>query len=144
MKALTLRLPWAVFAVNGRKRLESRKGPVLNRYTGLLAIHVSKRSPGWQDELGRLTSVFALTPDDMRNPHGLSADDLAGHVIGTVTAGHTYRDTPLFRAGDQERDDAVYGDLTDRYLTTLTDPAWLKAPVPRKGSLGLWNWPVSL
>ena len=139
MKALTLRLPWAVLVVTGRKRLESRRGPVLNRYTGPLAIHVSKRSPGWEDELARLTQLFRLDPDDMANPFGLATDALGGHLIGTVTAGRTIRITPLFPGGGGMLNAAVFDDLRDRYLTDLTDPGWLADPVPARGSLGLWK-----
>lgn len=142
MRALTLRLPWAVLVVTGRKPLESRKGPVLNRHTGVFAVHVSKRSPGWRAELERLAGLYPLTVEDMTNPYGIDdTDDLAGHIIGTVVAGRTHQDVPFFRAGDRERDAAVFDTLMGRYLTELTDPRWLPAPVPYRGRLGLWPAP---
>lgn len=143
MRALTLRLPWAVLVVTGRKRIESRRGPVLNRHAGPFAVHVSKRSPGWEQELERLAELFGLSEDDMRHPFsGLRTEDLGGHVIGTVIATNTTRETPLFPADDRARDGAVFDDLAGRYLTGLVDPAWLPTPIPARGSLGLWDAPM--
>lgn len=141
MRVLTFRLPWAVLAVTGRKHIESRRGPVLNRYTGRFAIHVSKKSPGWELELLRLGELFDLTAADVASPYNplRTMESLSGHIIGTVTAGPTVRDTPLYRADDTVRDGAVFDDLADRWLTTLWRPRWLHAPVPASGRLGLWS-----
>lgn len=81
------------------------------------------------------------TDVDQPNPR---CPHCAGRIIVTVVAGRTWQDVPFFRAGDRARDRAVFDDLKGRYLTDLTEPRWLDAPIPARGMLGLWPAPVDL
>ena len=137
MKALTMRRPWAELLVNGRKIRESRKGPVLNRHRGALAIHVSQRSPGWEEEAERLREFFGLSDEDLAVPYPID-----GCVIGTVMAGRTVRLIEPYSAAAFARfqNEAVFADIEKRYLTALTAARWLDVPVPAKGRQSLWGW----
>ncbi len=135
-----MRRPWAELVVSGRKTLETRVGPVLSRYRGEIAIHVSARSPGWQEALAHLVRRFDLRPHHYTPP--ISSID--GCVIGMVRVVGCWREgmPQLFRTDslDDIRDRGVFEDVEGRYLADLRDPRWLDAPVPAKGSLGLWEW----
>lgn len=136
MKALTMRRPWAELLVNGRKIRESRKGPVLNRHRGPLAIHVSQKSPGWEEEAERLRCRFGLTDENFAVPFPID-----GCVIGTVVAGDTFKlEIYSATAFSRYQNEAVYADIEGRYLTALTGARWLNAPVPAKGRQSLWEW----
>ena len=137
MKALTMRRPWAELLVNGRKIRESRKGPVLNRHRGQLAIHVSQKSPGWERDAERLRYQFGLSDEDFAVPFPID-----GCVIGTVMAGRTFKFIRPYSAMVLSRyqNEAVYADIEKRYLTALTRARWLEAPVPAKGRQSMWEW----
>ena len=137
MKALTMRRPWAELLVNGRKIRESRKGPVLNRHRGPLAIHVSQKSPGWESEAERLRYQFGLSDEDLAVPFPID-----GCVIGTVVAGRTFKLLRPYSAAAFARfqHESVFDDIEKRYLTAITGAQWLDAPVPAKGRQSLWEW----
>ncbi len=137
IRVLTMRRPWAELLVNGRKTQESRRGPVLNRHVGPLAIHVSAKSPGWEKDAEELRRRFGLTDDDLNTPFPID-----GCVIGTVVVGRTVRLLAPYSVDAFVRfqDAAVFADIEGRYLSALTQPEWLAAPIPAKGRLGLWNF----
>lgn len=151
MKALSFWLPWGPLVVSGRKTLETRKGPVLNRFTGTLAIAISQKSPKWEEETTLLTAAFGQLdgvgvpptwPYAPASPHLIPPDgfeEMSGHVIGLVDVGRTRRFSPLLDSLEDVQYRAVFLDVQERYLTEFTNPRWLKYPVPAKGRLGLWD-----
>ncbi len=111
---------------------------VLNRYQGPLAIHVSKKSPGWEKAADYLRERFALSDADLATPFPVD-----GCIIGVCVAGPTKRwaKEPI---PDVLCDVAVFEDLLGRYLTPIYNPRWLTKPIPAKGSLGLWSYSGAL
>ena len=121
LPAITLHDPWARLCAGGVKTLETRKGPILSRFTGPLIIHRGKaasivdylESRGW-----------APAP----RPPWADADwceeqveaSCRGCALGVVYVVHTRRLTDWTRLPRAERralqERARYHDLRDRYV----------------------------
>jgi hypothetical protein len=155
MRCLTLTQPWATLVAIGAKQIETRSWRTSHR--GPLAIHAAagvgslggKR--GFQDlcDTEPFRSVLAIAGIQ-------SAADLPlGCVLATCTlvsvvptrqmtnGSSCWWDGPdgrryAYTLSDQER---AFGDYTaGRFAWLLADVVALSAPVPARGSLGLWEW----
>lgn len=149
MKAITLTQPWATLVAIGAKKIETRSWAT--SYRGPLAIHAAAGlgpvdgRRGLHDLCGSHPFCDVLLPagyNAMRMPAwGLprgaivAVADLRGVIPVTGIRQHTLIDWPLT---DQER---AFGDYSPgRYAWLLADVRPLRAPIPAKGALGLWEW----
>lgn len=134
MKTITLFQPWATLISIGAKRIETRSWPT--KYRGPLAIHASKRWPGF----GKLILIrqpfrSVLLPLGFHDPEA--------HALGAVVAICDLEacfkiDQGPLLISDQEK---AFGDYTPgRYMWLLDKVRELKHPIPAKGALGLWDW----
>jgi hypothetical protein len=117
VKALSLTQPWATLIADGRKTIETRSWPTIFR--GRIAIHAAK-------------SIDSTACQDF----GYKSESLPrGAILGTAELYSCVR-FPHPSAPPDE-----YGDFSDgRYGFLLRDFQPLDAPIPEKGSLGLWYW----
>lgn len=133
LSALTLTEPWASLCASGAKTLETRVGPVLNRFTGPLVIHASKGRPD-------LTYLRIHGFPEPERPEGWPAD-LRGMALGVVWVGATFQTMSAPRSDDyvdlQQR--ACYHDLEGRFLTELSGATWFPAPIPAWGFQCRWQ-----
>jgi len=138
LPCITLHDPWACLCAGGVKTLETRRGPVLSGFLGILAIHRSKAAPD-DDYLGMMGWAPAPHP-----PWAGPDDDLAGLVLGVVEVAGTWRhsrqQTITVDAAERNlREQARYHDLDGRYLSVLIRADWLTRPVPARGMQGRWQ-----
>ena len=148
MRCLTLTQPWASLVAIGAKRIETRSWGT--NYRGPLAIHAAKgfaALPG-----GNLTDFCLNEPFGSALFAGgirklVPGEDLPlGKVIavGTLVTciplddGPTVRDALILSDAPHERE---FGDYAvGRFAWILADVRPLPAPIPARGSLGLWEW----
>jgi hypothetical protein len=134
MKALTLYDPWATLVVLGEKRFETRSWQTSHR--GLLAIHVSRNRPR---EAKRFDDIEPFRSALGHNYHNLGYRH-PGCIIGTVEVVGC-EDAGFVDAEITEKERA-FGDFGPyRYAWKLSNPQRLKAPIPCKGSMGIWTVP---
>lgn len=130
MLAISLYQPWAILAVLGEKRNETRGYPT--RVRGLVAIHATQRPAGpvcYQQPFLR-----ALITHQFNCAYDLPTGAIVGLV--KVTDCHRTEDVRPYLS-DKER---AFGDYTSgRYAWPLVDPVRLRYPVPMKGRQGWWR-----
>lgn len=136
MRCLTIRQPWATLIALGEKQFETRSWRTA--YRGDLAIHAGLRIDKAACGLEPYKSVLAR--------HGLTADDLTtGAIIATgrltgcyeVTSGMAEENWP----GGNE---FAFGDYSEgRFAWKLQDVRPLEQPIPAKGRLSFWEYPVT-
>jgi hypothetical protein len=158
VKVLTLTQPFASLVANGSKRIETRSWST--RYRGPLAIHAAKGFPKVRETLV-LTEPFhsCLWPAD--DIDAFSSVDLpTGVILATCRlvdcmAMEDSREFPFYCFGfdinpsqsnavltEQER---VFGHYEmGRFAWMLEDIRPLEIPIPAKGALGLWDFPVEV
>lgn len=127
LPAVSLTDPWASLCVAGVKTLETRKGALLSRFSGVLVICRTKAP----------STPYDLSPFGVTMPKKPYAEDDRGMGIGVVLVARTWR----FRGGDglfaDHKPDlhcrACYHDIEGRYLSDLTRAAWFSRPVPAHG-----------
>ena len=134
MKALTLYDPWATLVVLGEKRFETRSWST--SYRGLLAIHVSKNRPR---EAKRFDDIEPFRSALGHNYHNLGYRH-PGCIIGTVEVVGCWPTWPY--PSPVSRKEVTFGDWRiGRFAWKLANPQRLKAPIPCKGSMGIWTVP---
>lgn len=154
MKALSLTQPWATLVANGSKRIETRSWST--SYRGLLAIHASKGFPGYAKEC----CYAAVFQRHLRRNEGgqfYVADVIKSLPLGAIVATARLVDCvstnyPLAFGLDMTRKrpsegtpEHSFGDYSaNRFMWFLEEVQELPAPVPRKGSLGLWEIPTEV
>ncbi|MEK4848467.1 ASCH domain-containing protein [Paenibacillus sp. FSL H7-0756] len=135
MKCLTIRQPWATLIALGEKQIETRSWRTA--YRGELAIHagmqVNKaicRTEPYQSLLAR---------------HGYTADNLpTGRIIAVSRLADCCEVTPeLAQQGWPGGNEYVFGNYAEgRYAWKLEEVVPLVHPIPAKGRLGFWEYPV--
>lgn len=135
MKCLTIRQPWATLIALGEKQIETRTWRTAHR--GELAIHagmqVNKaicRTEPYQSLLAR---------------HGYTADNLpTGKIIAVSRIADCCEVTPeLAQQGWPGGNEYVFGNYAEgRYAWKLEEVVPLVHPIPAKGRLGFWEYPV--
>lgn len=126
MKALSILEPWASLIALGHKKIETRSWPT--SWRGPLAIHASKGFPPYAREFAAELYALGILPNTLR----------FGCVIATCRLADCQRTDRIL---DINADEMSYGDFTPgRYGWFLDGVVALPAPVPAKGSLGLWDW----
>ncbi|ETT58384.1 hypothetical protein C173_30719 [Paenibacillus sp. FSL R7-277] len=135
MKCLTIRQPWATLIALGEKQIETRTWRTAQR--GELAIHagmqVNKaicRTEPYQSLLAR---------------YGYTADNLpTGKIIAVSRIADCCEVTPeLAQQGWPGGNEYVFGNYAEgRYAWMLEEVVPLVHPIPAKGRLGFWEYPV--
>lgn len=148
MKALTLKQPWATLVAIGAKKIETRSWGT--KYRGPLAIHASAK---W-DHDGMVTFYLKPVREALeRAGYGMYPERLpVGAIIATCDligvdqfGNFVNQRNPMiwgkgkyiFELTFEER---TFGDFSvGRYGWFLANVNHLLAPIPAKGSLGLWE-----
>ena len=135
MKCLTIRQPWATLIALGEKQFETRSWRT--SYRGDLAIHAGMTVDRAACLREPYLSVLAR--------HGYTADNLpSGVILATsrlagcceVTSQQAQQNWP----GGNEY---TFGDYAEgRFAWKLGEVVPLAHPIPAKGRLGLWEYPV--
>jgi hypothetical protein len=148
MKALTMTQPWATLVAIGENRIETRSWPT--RYRGPLAIHAAKGFPAAARALCRESPFREVLA---RHGYGGAADLPTGAVIALVHLDDVleFGDSTLLdvrsrsAAGLLPEHEGDFGDFSPgRYGFALSDVRRLRAPVPARGMLGLWELPADV
>ncbi|WP_340021040.1 ASCH domain-containing protein [Paenibacillus sp. FSL K6-1096] len=135
MKCLTIRQPWATLIALGEKQFETRSWWTL--YRGPLAIHAGMQV----DRAICLTEPYR----SVLARHGLTSDDLpTGSIIATSRIADCLEVTSHeVQQGWPGGNEYVFGDYTEgRFAWKLEEVVPLVHPIPAKGRLGFWEYPV--
>lgn len=142
VRCLSFRQPYAGLVLDGVKTVESRWRPVLVPMENqTLGVHIAQRS--WEGGEWRAVLGGPLGMDqDQIQALLLSGERLGrGVVAGLVDVGQTWQ-CPASVQGEElehlERS-AVLTGLQQKHLTHLSNPRWLKAPLPIPGGRDLWT-----
>lgn len=145
---LSFRQPYAGFVLNGVKTLETRWRPLLSGYRNrTLAVHIAHRD--WGDMAWRrlLLGARGMRPAQLRVLLRQGEQFGRGVIAGLVDIGETtrYPDSlaPEEAAAMEKR--AVLPGLQHKFLTELTNPRWLLAPLPlQHGAQGIFQVDIPL
>ena len=151
MKALTIWQPWASLIMLGAKPYEFRGWHAPNTIVGQrIAIHAGARKPRRAeiaDIITRIntsdawTTCIHMTPDTLRildawhaNPGKL----YTGCILGTAILGEPKKASEIVGefggvVNDSDRDEHF------NWAWPLSDPHYLREPLPMKGMQGFWN-----
>lgn len=168
MKALTLTQPWATLVAIGAKRYETRSWSTT--YRGEIAIHAAKgitsiggkegfydlcMSTPFKDTLCKCPSLLAAAKLNALSTGSLIVtpkhvfDSLPmGAIVAVARLGEIYSTNALFsvdslpETGSNEEE---FGDYSaNRFAWELLDVRPLKAAVPCKGALSIWDVPADV
>lgn len=161
MKCLSLWQPWASLIVGGVKRVESRSWYM--RHRGPLLIHAAKK---WTPELGTVAAGFFYRRALERLGFVLTADEAAamrgwGMPFGAIVGRVDVIGCTVVRDCDEQLDgprltedgrvgltipERLFGDYEDegRFAILTANPVRFGAPIPYRGSQGLFDVPDSL
>jgi hypothetical protein len=135
MRCLTIRQPWATLVALGEKQFETRSWQTA--YRGELAVHAGLRVDKAACAREPFKSALAR--------HGYTADNLPlGSIIATGFLKNCYEVTAgLAEEGWPGGNEYAFGEYTEgRYAWELENMTLLAEPVPAKGRLGFWNFPL--
>lgn len=167
VRCLSFRQPYAGLVLDGVKTVESRWRPVLVPMENqTLGVHIAQRS--WEGEEWRAVLSGPLGMDQDRIQALLLSGERLGRGVvaggtpageahlepdppppspdrqclsGLVDVGKTWQ-CPASLQGEElqhlERS-AVLTGLPQKHLTHLSNPRWLKAPLPGPGGRDLWT-----
>ena len=135
MRVLSLLQPWASLIVMGIKTIETRRWQTAHR--GPLLIHASQRKAG---------AMIAAEPPIARHIPDFSKLPL-GAIIGQVTLTDIIlvNDLHLSKTAiaQQSLELNTFGDETlNRYAWLLEDAIMFDKPIPARGHLHLWAYPI--
>lgn len=133
MRALPLWQPWADLVVDGAKRVETRPRPLRTLVGERVAIHAALT----RDHLWR-----CVTPPF--DAHLRDVDMWFGALVGAVTVISAFQMTTEYVRTMWEREPTEYafGDYAPgRWAFQLRDPERFSAPVPWRGSQGVFFVP---
>lgn len=137
MKTLSLTQPWASLVAVGAKRVETRSWTT--SYRGPIAIHAAKGMDLAARETLLSCRVAGLIPMQRDEPIPLGA------LIATAALSDVWR---VNHPGDARRwglspQEIAFGDFgVGRYAWFLRDIERLAEPIPARGALGLWDFPL--
>jgi hypothetical protein len=148
MKVISIIQPWATLIAQGEKKFETRSWAT--KYRGELAIHASKKIEKALCKCEPFRSIL--------EKHGYTAANLpTGKILGTVNLAECYEithasDTFASSINDEgeileifEDNEFAFGFYEPgRYAWELQNVKLLKEPIPAKGQLGLWNYPLNV
>lgn len=135
MKCLTIRQPWATLIALGEKQIETRTWRTAHR--GELAIHAGMQVNKAICRTEPYQSLLAC--------HGYTADNLpTGKIIAVSRIADCCEVTPeLAQQGWPGGNEYVFGNYAEgRYAWKLEEVVPLVHPIPAKGRLGFWEYPV--
>lgn len=141
VRCLTMTDPWGTLVALGAKKIDTRSWPTPHR--GSLAIHIAKTLPPeaaarCQEPLFRQAleaGGYRLSPDARgQNQWGLPL----GHIAAVVWLDEVTRITPAFGVEEPERSFGLFAP--GRYAWIFSEVYRLAAPIPARGSLGVWEW----
>jgi activating signal cointegrator 1 len=144
MKTLTLTQPWASLVAMGQKKIETRSWRT--NYKGPLLIHAAKGYPKSAQrmmnnpifyEAFRFGKAIELWPEP-----GLPL----GAIIATCELIQCVRTSAVELWPDPiSETERTFGDYSDgRWAWLLGNIKPLPKPIPAKGALGLWEYPMEL
>lgn len=135
MKTISLMQPWATLVVVGAKQIETRSWTT--DYRGPLLIHASRSRAG--AELAMAPPFTKYIPDFGTLPFGAIIGRVElQDVVRTETLG-----LPDGELGRLTLEEHAFGDYTSgRWAWLLAEPVVFGEPVPAKGTLGLWDFPM--
>lgn len=153
MKVISLLQPWATLVVIGAKKIETRSWDT--SYRDALAIHASKKMTREQVDLAHSQPFWDILK---------AYDSLPlGAIIGAVDLESTFRTErsderiraiykQAFHLGQLPADasleglmarERAFGDYSPgRYGWEMANAIIFPSPVPAKGSMGLWEYPI--
>jgi|UniRef100_A0A250YAL8 hypothetical protein len=139
---LSFRQPFAGFILNGVKTLETRWRPLLSSHQNCtIAIHIAHRD--WEDESWRelLVERLGMTPVQIQALLHEGEKFGRGVIAGLIDIGETLQCPENLAPGEVEEleNQAVLGNLEQKYLTVISNPRWLLEPLPRKGGRDIFE-----
>lgn len=151
MKVISLLQPWATLVVIGAKGFETRSWQTKHR--GDLLIHASASKSKEGRELHQI--ALDLLPNSSKKQYPANFNDLPfGAIIGQTELLYIQR-TEFLRDRLKERlnilsehlmhpgsQELAFGDYSDGRFAWRLDESVEFIPVPAKGSLGLWDFPI--
>lgn len=138
MKVITIRQPWATLIALGEKKFETRSWRTT--YRGKLAIHAGKNIDKAACHSEPIRSVLAK--------YGYNAENLpTGVILATCKLSNCYKvddERVIYAFFNNGKDNEYYfGDFSEgRYAWELQSVQALENPIPAKGQLSLWEYPV--
>ncbi|XP_010140055.1 PREDICTED: uncharacterized protein CXorf40 homolog [Buceros rhinoceros silvestris] len=139
---LSFRQPYAGLVLNKVKTVETRWRPLLAGYRNCtIAIHIAVQD--WQDETWRtiLLERFGMMPQQVQ--HLLEQGEKFGRgvIAGLIDIGETslYPENLSPEQVLELENKAVLSNLEQKYLTVVSNPRWLLAPIPARGRRGVWQ-----
>jgi len=140
VRTLTFRDPWGTLVALGAKQIETRSWPTPHR--GPLAIHIAKTLPPeaqacCDEPLFRQAleaSGYHWQPGVAHNPWGLPL----GQVVAVAWLDEVQQITSAFQVEEPERSFGLFSP--GRYAWIFSEVYRLAAPLPVRGSLGVWEW----
>lgn len=130
---LSFRQPYAGLILNGVKTVETRWRPLLiGHQNSTLAVYIARRD--WEDSAWRelLLGGLGMSPGDLQTLLHLGEKFGRGVIAGLVDIGETVQcpDSLTPEEAAELEKQALLLDLRHKYLTELTKPRWLLAPLP--------------
>lgn len=138
LKCLSLTQPYASLVMIGAKRIETRSWRT--SYRGILGIHAAKGFPKWAREICTQEPFKrTLIAAGFRS----IADLPLGCLLGTVQLVDC---VPVeYVRPTISSEEYAFGDYSDhRFAWRLEDVRIFPEPISVRGSLGLWNFDMSL
>jgi hypothetical protein len=140
VRSLTMSDPWGTLVALGAKRIETRSW--LTPHRGPLAIYIAKTLPpeaqACCDEPLFRQALEAggdsRQPGVAHNPWGLQLSQIAA----VVWLDEVQRITPAFQVDEPERSFGLFTPGRSGWL--FSQVYRLAAPLPVRGSLGVWEW----
>jgi hypothetical protein len=140
VKTLTMSDPWGTLVALGAKQIETRSWTTPHR--GPLAIHIAKTLPPealacCDEPLFRQAleaGGYRRKPGVAHNPWGLPL----GQVVAVVWLDEVQRITSAFQVEEPEHSFGLFSP--GRYAWLFSQVYRLAAPLPVRGSLGVWEW----
>ena len=146
MKVITITQPWATLIAIGAKKIETRSWST--NYRGPLAIHAAKGFPQWAKYISWTEPFYSILCEEWKpyvfHPYNLPF----GVIIATCVLAECHSTRAIKACHEQGlrallEQEQAFGDFTDnRYGFVLKDVCALNEPIPAKGTLGLWEFPV--
>ncbi|XP_010893021.1 protein EOLA1 [Esox lucius] len=139
---LSFRQPYAGLVLDGVKSIETRWRPLLSSMENCtLAIHIAQKD--WEGDQWREILSHTLGLSDVQIEELLSSGDRFGRgvVAGLVEVGETWCCSDSVPEEDLRELEkaAVLTGLTEKYLTQLSNPRWLKEPLYARGHKDIWT-----
>ena len=135
MKAISLLQPWASLVVMGLKTIETRSWATQHR--GSILIHASK---------GKSGGIFADHPAFKKHIpdfNSLPFGALIGTVIITTVIGVDQTGLPDHVMAQLTMEEKAFGDYSSgRFAWLLADPVMFENPIPARGMLNVWEYPL--